>query len=41
MERYEDAYKDAMFLMRIDPKNKSIQPILMRLNPIIQERVRK
>ena len=39
LKRYEEAYKDAMLVMKIDPKNKAIQQILMRLNPIIQERV--
>lgn len=39
MERYEDAYKDAMQLLRVDPKNTAIQPVLARLNPIIQDRI--
>ena len=39
MEKYEQAYKDAMTLMRVDPKNKAIQPVLTRLSPIIQQKV--
>lgn len=36
---HEAAYKDAMLLMRVDPKNTAVQPILRRLNPIIQDKV--
>ena len=39
LERPEDAYKDAMMLLRVEPKNKAIQPLLMRLQPIIQAKV--
>lgn len=39
LQRYEDAYKDAMIVLKIDPKNKPVQQIMMRLNPIIQEKV--
>ncbi|KAK2185884.1 hypothetical protein NP493_219g00021 [Ridgeia piscesae] len=38
---YEAAYKDAMLLMRVDPKNTAVQPILRRLSPIIQDKVQK
>lgn len=39
LEEYENAYKDAAMLMKIDPKNSAIQPVLRRLNPIIQKKV--
>jgi len=39
VEKYEEAYKDAVTLMKVDPKNKAVQPILARLNPIIQNKV--
>ena len=35
----EDAYKDAASIIKVDPKNTAVQPILKRLNPIIQEKV--
>ncbi|KAK3087864.1 hypothetical protein FSP39_011661 [Pinctada imbricata] len=37
----EEAYKDAAALLKVDPKNSAVQPILKRLNPIIQEKVKK
>lgn len=40
MGSYEDAYKDITSLLRVDPKNAAIQPVLSRLNPIMQEKVR-
>ena len=39
LERHQDAYKDAVRVMTIDPKNKAVQQVLTRLNPIIQEKV--
>ena len=36
---HEAAYKDAMLIVRLDPKNAAIQPILRRLSPIIQDKV--
>lgn len=37
--KVEDAYKDAAAIIKVDPKNTAVQPILQRLNPIIQEKV--
>lgn len=39
LNKAEEAYKDAAALMKSDPKNTAVQPILKRLNPIIQEKV--
>ena len=39
LNQAEEAYKDAAALMKVDPKNSAVQPILKRLNPIIQEKV--
>ena len=39
--RYEEAYRDAMTLMKVDPKNTAIQPMLRKLNQIIQSKVEK
>ena len=41
LEKYEDAYKDAMKLLQLEPKNTAIQPVLRRLAPIIQEKVKR
>lgn len=41
LNKTEDAYKDAAALMKADPKNTAVQPILKRLNPIIQEKVKE
>ena len=41
LQKYEEAYKDALMIMKNDPKNKSVGEILVRLSPIIQERVRE
>lgn len=38
MERWEDAYKDAVTLMRVDAKNPVLQPLLARLTPIVHKR---
>ncbi len=35
----ENAYKDAAMLMKVDPRNSAVQPVLARLNPIIQKKV--
>ena len=39
LDKPEDAYKDAAALLKVDPKNSAVQPILKRLNPVIQEKV--
>ena len=39
LSKYEEAYKDVIEIRQIDPRNKAIQPILQRLNPIIQAKV--
>lgn len=39
--KVEDAYKDAAAIIKVDPKNTAVQPILQRLNPIIQEKVKQ
>ena len=36
----EDAYKDAVLLVKVDPKNTSVRPLLNRLTPIMKEKVR-
>lgn len=36
--KYEEAYKDAIDLLKSDPNNKTIQPILERLHKITQQR---
>ncbi|CAG2213903.1 UNC45 [Mytilus edulis] len=41
LNKAEEAYKDAAALMKSDPKNTAVQPILKRLNPIIQEKVKE
>lgn len=38
--RVEEAYRDAVTLLKIDPKNNAVQTIFNRLNPLVQERVR-
>ncbi len=35
----EEAYRDAMLLLKVDPRNTAIQPVLGRLNPAIQDKV--
>ncbi|XP_021343460.1 protein unc-45 homolog A-like [Mizuhopecten yessoensis] len=39
--KVEEAYKDAGALVNIDPKNTAIHPILGRLTPLIQEKVKQ
>ncbi|XP_034935323.1 protein unc-45 homolog B [Chelonus insularis] len=39
--RYEEAYRDARFVINVDPNNKAIQPVLARLHEIVQERYRE
>ncbi|KAL5014688.1 hypothetical protein ScPMuIL_008958 [Solemya velum] len=36
-----EAYKDAALLLKVDPKNGAIQPILKRLNPVIHDKVKQ
>lgn len=36
--KYEEAYKDAVDLLKSDPNNKTVQPILERLHKITQQR---
>lgn len=38
--RMEEAYKDAVLLIKVDPKNEAIGPVLKRLTPVIRERVK-
>lgn len=38
LDQLEDAYRDAAMLVKVDPKNASIKPILNRLTPVIRER---
>lgn len=38
LERYEEAYRDARYIINVDPGNKAIQPIIARLHEIVQER---
>lgn len=39
--KYEEAYRDARFVVNSDPSNKAIQPILARLFEIVEERLRQ
>ncbi|XP_057317799.1 protein unc-45 homolog B [Microplitis mediator] len=41
LEKYEEAYRDARFVVNSDPSNKAIQPILARLFEIVEERLRQ
>lgn len=36
----EDAYKDAMLLLQLDPKNKAVVPIMQRLSAYIMDKVK-
>ncbi|XP_060594947.1 protein unc-45 homolog B-like [Ruditapes philippinarum] len=36
----EEAYKDAAFMLKIDPKNDAIKPVLKRLTPVMKERAK-
>ncbi|XP_063988231.1 protein unc-45 homolog B [Diachasmimorpha longicaudata] len=38
LDRYEEAYRDARYVINADPSNKAVQPILSRLFEIVQER---
>jgi tetratricopeptide (TPR) repeat protein len=39
LSKIEEAFVDAATLLRVDPKNTAIQPVLKRLNPLVQEKV--
>ncbi|CAK9831342.1 Protein unc-45 homolog B, partial [Anthophora retusa] len=41
LERFEEAYRDARYIISADPGNKAIQPIAARLHEIVQERYRQ
>ncbi|XP_031364075.1 protein unc-45 homolog B [Apis dorsata] len=41
LERFEEAYRDARYIISADPANKTIQPIAARLHEIVQERYRQ
>ncbi|XP_076249019.1 unc-45 myosin chaperone [Calliopsis andreniformis] len=41
LERFEEAYRDARYIIAADPGNKAIQPIAARLHEIVQERYRQ
>ncbi|XP_003697407.1 protein unc-45 homolog B [Apis florea] len=41
LERFEEAYRDARYIISADPTNKTIQPIAARLHEIVQERYRQ
>lgn len=38
LERFEEAYRDARYVLNVDPNNKAIKPIIARLHEIVQER---
>lgn len=38
LERFEEAYRDARYIISVDPGNKAIQPIIARLHEIVQDR---
>ncbi|XP_033727362.1 LOW QUALITY PROTEIN: protein unc-45 homolog A-like [Pecten maximus] len=39
--KVEEAYKDAGALIKVDPKNTAIQPVICRLTPLIQEKMKQ
>lgn len=41
LERYEEAYRDARYIVSVDPSNKAIQPIIARLHEIVQDRYKQ
>ncbi|XP_076642335.1 unc-45 myosin chaperone [Halictus rubicundus] len=41
LERYEEAYRDARYIISSDPGNKAIQPIAARLHETVQERYKQ
>lgn len=41
VERFEEAYRDATQLLKVDPSNKAIQPVLERLFKITQKRAKE
>ena len=41
LERFEEAYRDARYVINADPNNKAIKPIIARLHEIVQERHRQ
>lgn len=41
LERFEEAYRDARYIISSDPGNKAIQPVVARLHEIVQERHRE
>lgn len=41
LQRYEEAYRDARYIILSDPNNKAIQPIATRLHEIVQERYKE
>lgn len=41
LDRFEEAYRDARYIIAADPGNKAIQPIAARLHEIVQERYKE
>nr|KAF7427020.1 hypothetical protein H0235_006714 [Vespula pensylvanica] len=41
LERFEEAYRDARYIISVDPSNKAIQPIIARLHEIVQDRYKQ
>ncbi|XP_035736786.1 protein unc-45 homolog B-like isoform X1 [Vespa mandarinia] len=41
LERFEEAYRDARYIISTDPNNKTIQPIIARLHEIVQDRYKQ
>ncbi|XP_064596944.1 protein unc-45 homolog B-like [Liolophura sinensis] len=39
--KVEEAYKDAVHLVKVEPKNTAVKPIINRLGPIIQEKIKE
>ncbi|XP_013379041.1 protein unc-45 homolog B [Lingula anatina] len=39
--KIEDAYKDAKQLLYVEPKNKAIQPVLRKLNALLQDKLKE
>ncbi|XP_041971496.1 protein unc-45 homolog B [Aricia agestis] len=40
VKKFEEAYRDAQSIFKVDPTNKAIQPMLSRLHTIVQERAK-
>ncbi|CAL1540162.1 unnamed protein product [Lymnaea stagnalis] len=39
--KIEEAYKDSVLLIKVDPQNKAVRPLFNKLNTVVQERVKQ